>query len=242
MLLKLLTEQKQVAVPDIKEIETSRDHHSGEVTTRDHQSNEELVHSLFDRITLLEKLNREQELKIERLTNQMNKLSLPLGVHDAVPTAALNPQNSCGILIWKIADFDKRVEAMRSNPNNMFYSTDFYTAPFGYRFCARISISPKIKSKDTISLYVHMMQSDNDYHLDWPFRGCIKISMVHKNGKYSFHDKIMTNEKISAFQRPTSEISSHSFGFTEYANINDIISGGFISDDVLTIKLQISIV
>lgn len=213
------------------------------------QYNIALVQSLCDRIATLEQLNHEQELKIERLTNQISKLCTGTPVNGTLSTIqstisnTINPRNTCGILVWQITDFTAKVVTMRANPNNMFYSPDFYTAPFGYRFCARISISPKAKAKDTISLHVHMMQSSNDYHLDWPFRGCIKISMVHDDSKFSLHDKIMTNEKVSAFQRPQTEISSHSFGFTEYAVISDIRTGGYIStEDILTIKIQISIV
>lgn len=92
-------------------------------------------------------------------------------------------------------------------------------------------------------MHVHMMQSENDFHLDWPFRGCIQIFLIHEDHKLTQRDKIMTNEKSTAFQRPNSEISAHSFGFTEYANISSIINDGFLSSDgKLTIKLHISIV
>lgn len=208
--------------------------------TEQPKCDDNLVKSLYDRISTLERRSTEQEEKITQLTSQLNRLISLKMFSTIVP----NPQSCCGVLVWKIADFfGKKIDAMENNPNVMFYSSDFYTAPFGYRFCARISMPPKSKGKDVIGLHVHMMQSDNDHHLDWPFRGCIKISMIHENSKYSLHDKIMTNEKSTAFQRPVSDISSHSFGFAEYASIGDIRDNGFVSnDDVLTIKLQISIV
>lgn len=199
-----------------------------------------LVKSLYDRISTLEQRSHDQEQKITQLTSQLNRLIDLKMFSSIVP----NPQSCCGVLVWKISNFlEKKIDSMHNNPNVMFYSSDFYTAPFGYRFCARISMPPKAKEKDVVGLHVHMMQSDNDYHLDWPFRGCIKISMIHENSKFSLHDKIMTNEKSTAFQRPVSEISSHSFGFAEYASITNIRDNRFVSnDDILTIKIQISIV
>lgn len=196
--------------------------------------NDELLRALYERIVTLEQLSREQGLQIERLTAQMNKLTNANCAGE--PTA----RYSGGTLIWKIRHFSKKVQEMYDNPNNRFYSPDVYTSPFGYRFCARINIATK--AKGCIGLHVHMMQSENDYHLDWPFRGCFKIWMLHRDMTQCRHDKIMSNDTILAFQRPTQEISPRGFGFLEYANINAVQNQGFVSMDTLTIKLHISIV
>lgn len=189
------------------------------------------VKKLHDRVTTLEQELREYKLDVKRLTVIINKISIS------------NLRERFGTLIWQIDEFEKKVQTMLNNPMTMFYSPDFYTDPNGYRFCGRISISSKSKIKDYLSFHVHMMQSENDFHLDWPFRGCIQIFMIHEDNKLTQRDKIMTNEKSTAFQRPTSEISAHSFGFTEYANISNIMNEGFLSGDgKLTIKLHISIV
>lgn len=199
-------------------------------------SDEHLVYptemkKLHERVATLEQELNEYKLDVKRLTMIVNKVSI----------STLRERS--GTLVWQIDEFEKKVQVMLSNPMTMFYSPDFYTDPNGYRFCGRISISSKAKAKDTLSFHVHMMQSENDFHLDWPFRGCIQIFMIHDDSKLTQRDKIMTNEKSTAFQRPTSEISAHSFGFTEYANINSIINEGFLSSDgKLTIKLHISIV
>lgn len=192
---------------------------------------ENILTKLYDRIATLERDVYGYKMDFKRLTMIINKISIA------------SQRDRGGILVWQIDDFEGKVQAMLNSPVTMFYSPDFYTDPYGYRFCARISLSSKIKTKDTLSFHVHMMQSENDYHLDWPFRGCIQISMINKDAKLTQRDKIMTNEKSTAFQRPTNEISAHSFGFTEYANINSIMKDGFLSSDgKLTIKLRIGIV
>lgn len=203
-------------------------------STRNDYNNDALLRALYERIVVLEQLSREQSLHIEKLSMQVNKNAMALNSFEP------NSRHSGGILLWKITQFNYKVMEMSSNPNNMYYSPDVYTGPLGYRFCARINISPK--AKDSIGLHVHMMQSDNDYHLEWPFRGCIKIWMIHPDPMHTQRDKIMSNDTVLAFQRPKQEISPRGFGFIEYANISDIHKSGFVTMDTLTIKLHISIV
>lgn len=204
------------------------------LSTNDSESKviEILLSSLHDRVLVLEQQNREKDQKIEKLTNQIAKACL---VADNVQGRYSN-----GVLIWSIPQFQNKIRAMSSDPNRMFYSSDAYTSVHGYKFCARINISPKVK--DSIGLHIHLMQSENDFHLDWPFRGRIKISMIHRNLSETKHDTIMSKPEILAFHRPTQNISPRGFGFIEYANINDIQSKGFIVSDTLSLKIQLSIV
>lgn len=183
-------------------------------TTRD------LINAMFERIVILEQQTREQAIKIEMLQSI---------------------EKRHGTLVWKIEDFKRKVESMQNNSNVMFYSPAAYTSPEGYKFCARINLSHKIK--DYLSLHLHLMRSEHDYHLSWPFIGRIKISMIHtKNSALNQHDCIMSKPEILAFHRPNEDISCRGFGFTEYALISDIIKRGFIENDSLVIKIQMNIV
>lgn len=184
------------------------------------QSTRELINQMYERIVVLEQKNREQTMKIERL-QQMEK------------------KKTNGILLWRIEDFKRRVEMMKANPQLMFYSAECFTEPLGYRFCARIKLSPL---KDNLSVHIHLMKSENDFHLSWPFVGRIKISMINNDPSKSQHDTIMSNPDLHAFHRPLEEISLRSFGFTEFAKIDKINHGGFIDNDCLTIKIQMNIV
>ena len=185
------------------------------------QSTNELIRSMYERIVVLEQKNHEQALKIERL-QQMEA-------------------NRNGTLVWKIQNFSRKVEMMNTNSSSlMFYSAECFTDPNGYKFCARINLSPKMR--DCLSLHIHLMKSDNDYHLSWPFIGRIKISMINKDSSHSQHDILMSKPEILAFHRPQEDISPRGFGFMEYAIINDITRRGFIDNDCLSIKIQMNIV
>lgn len=191
-----------------------------------------LMKSMYERIVVLEQQNREKDLKLDKLILQMAKSTLN--------TTTVNPRYSCGVLVWKINQFQSKISAMSADPNAMFYSSEAYTSSHGYRYCCRINISPKFK--DFIGLHVHLMKSENDFHLDWPFRGRIKISMIHRNLNETKHDIIMSKPEILAFHRPSQEISPRGFGFLEYASISHVLNKGFVIMDTLTVKIQLNIV
>lgn len=185
----------------------------------------DLIQSMFERIVVLEQTNRALSIKVENLEAQNTRRRF-----------------SNGTLIWKIENFRKKVDSMMANPNLMYYSCEAFTNPEGYRFCARLNLSPK--ARDTLSLHIHLMKSENDYHLEWPFVGRIKISMIHpQDFKQSQIDTIMSKPEVQAFHRPHQEISNRGFGFIEYAFISDIFRRGFVlEDDILTFKIQLNIV
>lgn len=191
---------------------------------------EQLIEAMCQRIVVLEQKSREQDVKIENLTKQLASTRSQLEVH-----------NSHGTIVWEIKDFHNLIEHLRLNVNNLVYSRECYTSPYGYKFCARLNIQPK--HPNVLSLHVHLMQSENDIHLKWPFNGRIQLCMVHpKDMTLSHYDTIMTKPDILAFHQPKERISTRGFGFMEYANITDIIKRGFCKDDRLIIKIQINLV
>lgn len=185
-------------------------------------STRELINSLYERIVFLEQRNREQEIKMEKLQH--------------------TERNRHGTLVWRIEDFKRKCDMMTANSQAMFYSPEAYTDPNGYKFCARINLSSKMDNH--LSFHIHLMRSENDFHLSWPFIGRIKISMIHKESHSTQTDILMSKPEIQAFHRPRedTEISPRGFGYTEYANITDVIRRGFIDNDCLTIKIEMNIV
>lgn len=199
----------------------------------DNKSNTDLIRAMYERIVVLEQRSREQDLKIEQLGHKLTK---SCHLND------VNPRYSNGVIIWKITKLQSKLETMKSDPNIMFYSNVAYTSPYGYKFCCRISISPKCR--DFIALHIHLMRSENDSHLDWPFNGRIKISLIHpRDSSHSHHDTIMSKPETLAFHKPTEEISPRGYGFLDYANINNVLyKNGLVTNDSITVKVHMNIV
>lgn len=187
----------------------------------------ELISKMYERIVILEQQNREQAMRIEQQDVRIERL------------LQMETRRN-GTLVWRIKDFQKKVDLMKSNPLQMFYSPECFTDPTGYKFCARMALNSKRVS--TLSFFVHFMRSENDFHLTWPFSGKIAISMINKDSSQTCRDIVMSNPEIKAFHRPHEDISTRSYGFMEYADIAEIVKVGFIDNDCLTIKIQMNIV
>lgn len=203
-------------------------HHHQQQQQQHHRSDPNMLKALYERIIVLEQQTREQDSKLTQLLTQQ------------FARTRIDPRYSGGVLVWPITQFRAKVAAMSADPNHMIYSGESYTSPHGYRFCVRLNISAKCPG--LIGLHVHLMQSENDFHLDWPFRGRIKISMIHRNLNETQHDTIMSKPEILAFHRPSQEISPRGFGFLEYAGIEQVLANGFVVGDTLSLKVQLSIV
>ncbi|KAH8306520.1 hypothetical protein KR018_005889 [Drosophila ironensis] len=197
---------------------------------------EQIVQTMYQRIVVLEQRTREQETRLENLQKQLRSAR-----QQQQQPPEVDPRYSNGTIVWRIKQFGALVARLRANADNRMYSHECYTSPHGYKFCARLNIQPR--KPHVLSLHVHLMQSENDFHLDWPFKGRIKLCMVHPvDADRSQHDTIMTKPEILAFHQPRETISTRGFGFLEYANISNIMQLGFCADDMLLIKIEINIV
>lgn len=189
-----------------------------------------LIRSVFERVVILEQRNREQAICIANLTKKVDALTA---------LTNYNHVRYCmGNYIWKIENFKDRLQKMMQNYNSMLYSPAFYTSPYGYRFCVRLNISPQ--NPKCFALHVHMMRSEYDDCLEWPFNGRISVAMINQyNSELTQKDTMMSISHLIAFQKPTSDICPRGFGFTEYAVIGDVVDNGFVKNDTLIIKVQI---
>ncbi|XP_069675401.1 TNF receptor-associated factor 6-like [Periplaneta americana] len=205
-----------------------QDHHNGEV-----QPWQGLVRSLYERIVMLEQRNREQDIQLENMKRQLSS-----NIDQVSQDLALRYCN--GTYLWTVTQISSKLSAMSANPTRcMFYSPGFYTAPNGYRFCARINLSPN--DRNHIALLIHLMRTDHDACLAWPFTGRITFMLV--NGKDSSRhicDTMMSRPELDAFKRPLREVNPRGFGYTEFVSVLDLTTQGFMTpDDSIVIKLHI---
>ncbi|XP_059060070.1 TNF receptor-associated factor 6 [Achroia grisella] len=192
-----------------------------------------LIRSVFERVVILEQRNREQAICIANLTKKVDVLSA---------LTNYNHVRYCmGNYIWKIECFKDRLQKMSQNHNSMLYSPGFYTSPYGYRFCLRLNISPQ--NPQCFALHVHMMRSEHDNSLEWPFNGRISFAMINQyDSDKTQKDTMMSISHLTAFKKPTLDICPRGFGYTTYAMIEDVVDNGFVKDDTLIIRVQIKCV
>ena len=65
--------------------------------------------------------------------------------------------------------------------NDQWYSLPFYTHPHGYKMCIRVIPNGFGRGNGThLSVFIHLMRGEFDYHLKWPLRGHITIQLPNQ--------------------------------------------------------------
>lgn len=189
------------------------------------EADENIIKAMCDRIVTLE----QRCIKLESFVFN---------------NSPLDPRYSNGVLVWEVNAFSSTLEEMKTNISTLFYSRECYISPHGYKFCARINIwVDKETNIEFLSLHIHFMQSENDCHLEWPFTGRIKFSMIHPiDSQLNQNDTFMSSKDTLAFNRPKEKINSRGFGYHNYVKVSDIIGKDFVENDRLLLKIEVNVV
>lgn len=141
-----------------------------------------------------------------------------------------------GSYIWKLESFNQKLNNMASNRMNMFFSPSFYTSPMGYKVCARINVSHN--NSEFLSLVLHLVKSENDDTLDWPFEGWISFLLIHPDdSRKNILETARTQANLEAFKKPVYNINRRSYGFTEFILIKYLET--FVKNDTLIIRIDV---
>ena len=149
-----------------------------------------------------------------------------------------------GDFIWKISNFESHLSDARSNLRNTMYSQAFHSSVPGYKLCVRINLDGvDIRSRNYLSIYIHLMQGDYDDFMEWPFNRQIKIAIIDRNPDQSkrrhIADILKPQSNVTALQRPTEWKSSQGYGFAKFVSISRLSSRYYVADNKLAIRVQV---
>ncbi|CAH1124565.1 unnamed protein product [Ceutorhynchus assimilis] len=197
-------------------------------TTGD-SDNDNLLRALYEKIVFLEQKTREQDIIIANMSQQLTNLT---------STTANFQQRYCnGCFLWHFNDFKNKIAQMRENPRLMHYSPGFYTNPYGYKLCLRINLSPK--DPNYLAILIHLMKSEHDQALDWPFCGRLTVTIVHPTQSFkNIKETMMSRSELQAFNRPVHDLNPKGFGYTEFALIEELFNQDFVSNNQLIVKVN----
>lgn len=195
----------------------------------DNENVNALIKGLYEKIIFLEQKSREQDIIISNMSQQISSFN--------VAFTNLQQRYCSGCYLWYFNDFKNKIKAMKQNTHIMHYSPGFFTSPNGYKLCIRLNLSPK--DPNFVAILIHMMKSEHDHALDWPFIGRITISLIHPKEPFkTMKETMMTRPELDAFKRPIQDLNPKGFGYTEFALIDDLVGQEFISNNQLLIKVQ----
>lgn len=193
---------------------------------------QQLLKNLYERIVILEQQNRELSITVSNQKNQLTALQTSIRFTEE----EMLLRNCNGVYIWRLSSFQEKLTSMLNDPLKMFYSPGFYTCPNGYKICARINISSK--DPEFLSLLLHIMKSENDDVLDWPFNGVMYFILIHPhNSEKDIREKTCSRPDLEAFRKPICELNKRSFGYVEFVRIRDIPD--FLRKDTLTFRIEV---
>lgn len=150
-----------------------------------------------------------------------------------------------GVLVWKIPNFVYISHEMEKK-KRIFHSPPFYTSQFGYKFCLRTNVT--ISSDESfLTLYLHLMESENDDFLDFPFQGRISLSLLDcrdSSNKQHFTENMEAVGSLDAFKRPMVFRSVKGYGYKEFVSLNQIFSPPngceFLKNNAIYIKVVVT--
>ena len=94
-----------------------------------------------------------------------------------------------------------------------------------------------------ISLFVHMMLSEWDDTLEWPFTGRISLSILDlsDDGEYKRHisEILVTRPNMLAFQRPTTPRNHKGYGYVEFAHLETLQERQYVKNNCLLVRVQV---
>ena len=115
-----------------------------------------------------------------------------------------SPHNT-GIIRWKLENFKDTIMSARHGINTFFWSDSFYTSR-GYKVSALIYPNGNGDEavNKAVSLYLGIMQTDNDEYLFWPFdHAKVTFSVIGSEGQELMRHQFKTDPNSSSFWRPT---------------------------------------
>ncbi|XP_011303978.1 TNF receptor-associated factor 6 [Fopius arisanus] len=202
-----------------------------QLQTEKSQSNvEQLLKDLYERIVVLEQQNREQSIIIS------NQKTTIMSIQNSLTHFGDESLRNCnGIYIWRIDGFTQKITEMMAE-SMMLYSDEFYTHKNGYKVCGRMNISKK--NIDFLSIVLHLVPSENDDALDWPFIGVISFILVHpEDSDKSIRERTYSVPNLEAFKRPGAERNRRSFGYTEFISLDELPN--FTRNDRLIFRIEV---
>ncbi|CAF1523826.1 unnamed protein product [Rotaria sp. Silwood1] len=148
-----------------------------------------------------------------------------------------------GILVWKIASFQKKMIDAQSERQTSIYSPPFYSSPNGYKMRARLYLNGDGNARHThMSLFFVLMRGLNDPILKFPFNYTV-IFCLYDQTPQQRHiiDSFRPDIKSNSFQRPRSDMNIAS-GIPKFFPLEVIQQEGnpYVRDDTMFIKIMVN--
>lgn len=159
---------------------------------------------------------------------------------------------SDGVLIWKIADYLRKMQEAKLRNNHEFFSPPFYTHRYGYKLQVSAFLNGNGSGEGThLSVYIRVLHGEYDNLLEWPFSFKVTFSIMDQSDPSLSKPQHITETFIpdpnwKNFQKPLNsrnsmDESSLGFGYPKFISHEEIKKRNYIRDNSIFIRASVEI-
>uniref|UniRef100_A0A803VIK9 TNF receptor associated factor 4 n=1 Tax=Ficedula albicollis TaxID=59894 RepID=A0A803VIK9_FICAL len=160
--------------------------------------------------------------------------------------------SSDGILIWKIADYARKLQEAKARSNYEFFSPPFYTHKYGYKLQVSAFLNGNGSGESShLSVYIRVLPGEYDNLLEWPFSYRVTFSLLDQSDPSlskpqhiteTFHpDPNWKNFQKPGASRSSLDESTLGFGYPKFISHEDIRKRNYVRDNAIFIKASVEI-
>lgn len=173
--------------------------------------------------------------EIARLKTQTNLLQEELNES--------RDMNFTGSLLWKLKHVSKHIRNAENKTELSVYSKPFYTSRYGYKVRAQLFLNGLgCQTGEFVGLYFHILPSEHDDILKWPFNHKITFSLLEQSPDAESNNNVtytlVPNSHEDSYKKPTDKMSEGR-GYNKFISLQQLHKGNYIKNDSLFIKVRV---
>ncbi|XP_068751774.1 TNF receptor-associated factor 5-like [Montipora capricornis] len=163
----------------------------------------------------------------------------------------LHDENKCKTtkFVWSISQFDLRFRKARAGSSKPCFSSEtFFSEPYGYRMAITMCPNGFDASQNYyLSLFAHIVRSNNDDILPWPFQQTVVFTLIDqqeessqmKNVEMQMSPKEMRHLFRSIQKVKQSRYRNEGFGFAYFVSHSKLRSRKYIRHDTVLVQFEV---
>lgn len=179
-------------------------------------------------LLLMVQLAEKQKQQIEMLKKTITKLST----------------NFSGTLLWKITNWEARMNEAKRKESLELISPTFYTSQYGYKL--QVSVFPfgNGPGLDThMSVFIKILPGEYDALLKWPFDQKVTFtlfeqSLEHDNVQGGIAENFIPDPTWKNFQKPSESVGELGFGFPCFVSHETLARRPFVRNDTVFLRVK----
>ena len=185
----------------------------------------------------------EQDKRLARLEKEVENLSLELASCRSEVSELKNGSQN-GTLLWRIDNFSGLLDNALNRKSSSVFSPSIYTSKYGYKLCAQLFPGGTGDSfGHYVSIYFHLMATDHDDVLKWPFSHKITFTLLDQveSGQDGQNVSYTLTPAPGApnYQKPSTDVSEGR-GYHKFISHEKLRQGSYIKNDTIFIKIKVN--